>query len=440
MIVALCLVPFAHANAAAVAAGLVGLAVISLLVGWGLDTTAYSMSEADLDAWINDELSAYALTAGSDVGTLFPSSDVSLNSDNQIIVSGSMVSNSIDFFNWLLSDKSISAGGSSVQVYYESANFNGYSLAPVDGSTFAFYANKNTTPIYRRIVTISGYCLAYMSVSLVAGDSSTNHGQLYLISPLDSTPVVTVVDGNGTSKTPPSWFSGLNGSEYQYAYVSPYVPDNTTVDPAIAALPVYDVSGADMIRGVTSEGVSYGCSLTLTPDSAFSVPDSTGLPSNPYISIDLGISPALTSDQAVSAGYTQVADNTINPSLDLDSVSVPDSNTQILEDTNSIVQSQQGILTQVTSIGTGVQGILQAIGSFFAIDGPLIGRFSDWLASAKNFTLGIWHYVVTWVLSLGAGLSWLQTCWSLIPYSMVVPVYACIVICIVLGLWRRFFG
>lgn len=57
-----------------------------------------------------------------------------------------------------------------------------------------------------------------------------------------------------------------------------------------------------------------------------------------------------------------------------------------------------------------------------------------------NFSLsGIWHYVRDWVNSLGAWLSTLFSVWSILPYAIVVPVYACLVILIVLGLYKRFF-
>ena len=56
-----------------------------------------------------------------------------------------------------------------------------------------------------------------------------------------------------------------------------------------------------------------------------------------------------------------------------------------------------------------------------------------------NFSFsGIWHYVVTWVSSLGAWFTTLFTIWSCLPYAMVVPVYATLVVVIVLGVYRRF--
>lgn len=55
-----------------------------------------------------------------------------------------------------------------------------------------------------------------------------------------------------------------------------------------------------------------------------------------------------------------------------------------------------------------------------------------------NFA-GIWHYVVTWVQSLGSWLSTLFAVWAALPYAMVVPVYATAVVVIVLGVYKRFF-
>lgn len=52
---------------------------------------------------------------------------------------------------------------------------------------------------------------------------------------------------------------------------------------------------------------------------------------------------------------------------------------------------------------------------------------------------GIWHYVRTWVQSLGSWMTMMFTVWSNLPYAMVVPVYATAVIVIVLGVYRRFF-
>lgn len=55
-----------------------------------------------------------------------------------------------------------------------------------------------------------------------------------------------------------------------------------------------------------------------------------------------------------------------------------------------------------------------------------------------NFA-GIWHYVREWVASLGAWFSLVFTVWSILPYAIVVPVYATAVVVIVLGVYKRFF-
>lgn len=56
-----------------------------------------------------------------------------------------------------------------------------------------------------------------------------------------------------------------------------------------------------------------------------------------------------------------------------------------------------------------------------------------------NFSLsGIWHYVVSWVGTLGSWFTAMFNMWSCLPYAMVVPVYATLVVVIVLGVYRRF--
>lgn len=57
-----------------------------------------------------------------------------------------------------------------------------------------------------------------------------------------------------------------------------------------------------------------------------------------------------------------------------------------------------------------------------------------------NFNLsGIWHYVVEWVQSISAGAAQIFAVWSYLPYAMVVPIYASIVVVVVLGVYKRFF-
>lgn len=57
-----------------------------------------------------------------------------------------------------------------------------------------------------------------------------------------------------------------------------------------------------------------------------------------------------------------------------------------------------------------------------------------------NFSLsGIWHYVVSWVQSLGAWLSLMFQTWAVLPSAITIPVYATAVIVIVLGVYKRFF-
>lgn len=55
-----------------------------------------------------------------------------------------------------------------------------------------------------------------------------------------------------------------------------------------------------------------------------------------------------------------------------------------------------------------------------------------------NFS-GIWHYVVEWVSSVGSGAAQIFAVWSYLPYALVLPVYASLVVVIVLGVYKRFF-
>lgn len=56
-----------------------------------------------------------------------------------------------------------------------------------------------------------------------------------------------------------------------------------------------------------------------------------------------------------------------------------------------------------------------------------------------NFSFsGIWHYVVSWVQSLGSWFSMVFTVWSNLPYAIVLPVYATAVVVIIIGTLKRF--
>lgn len=50
----------------------------------------------------------------------------------------------------------------------------------------------------------------------------------------------------------------------------------------------------------------------------------------------------------------------------------------------------------------------------------------------------IWHYVRDWVASLSQFFKLISLVWSRLPYPIVLPIYATLVIVIVIGVWRRF--
>lgn len=105
--------------------------------------------------------------------------------------------------------------------------------------------------------------------------------------------------------------------------------------------------------------------------------------------------------------------------------SISDSTTGILANTNTIVSTLESILSTLISYTGSLFDFLMSLPSYLS---SLAGKFA-----------GIWHYVITWVSSLGAWLSMMYGVWNGLPYAMVVPVYASAVIVIVVGMYRRFF-
>lgn len=59
------------------------------------------------------------------------------------------------------------------------------------------------------------------------------------------------------------------------------------------------------------------------------------------------------------------------------------------------------------------------------------------ITNGFNFP-NIWHYVTEWIGVISSYVSTCLTVWSYLPYGLVVPVYASIVLIIVFGLYRKF--
>lgn len=129
--------------------------------------------------------------------------------------------------------------------------------------------------------------------------------------------------------------------------------------------------------------------------------------------------------------------------------------TKLKEVFNTSLETIQDLLG---NIKTGISSAADAIKTAVSTAADTIGRkidsigtkISDWWEewrSSKNdkptsfFGSGfnsIWHYVVEWLSYIGGFLSLVLNVWSVLPYGMVVPVYASVVLILYFGIYRKF--
>lgn len=129
--------------------------------------------------------------------------------------------------------------------------------------------------------------------------------------------------------------------------------------------------------------------------------------------------------------------------------------TKLQEVFNISLESIQELLR---NIKTGISSAAEAIKTAISTAADTIGgkidsigtKISDWWEewrSSKNdkptsfFGSGfnsIWHYVVEWLSYIGGFLSLVLNVWSVLPYGMVVPVYAAVVLVLYFGIYRKF--
>lgn len=120
--------------------------------------------------------------------------------------------------------------------------------------------------------------------------------------------------------------------------------------------------------------------------------------------------------------------------------------------------SLESIQELLSNIKTGISSAAEAIKTAVSTAADTIGRkidsigtkISDWWEewrSSKNdkpssfFGAGfnsIWHYVVEWLSYIGGFISLVLNVWSVLPYGMVVPVYASVVLILYFGIYRKF--
>lgn len=96
------------------------------------------------------------------------------------------------------------------------------------------------------------------------------------------------------------------------------------------------------------------------------------------------------------------------------------------------------ISNAATSVVSGISTAIDSIGD----------KIDDWKEeSTSNLPplpvvptgfANIWHYVVEWLTYIGGFITLILSVWSALPYGLVVPVYACITLILVFGVYRRF--
>lgn len=120
--------------------------------------------------------------------------------------------------------------------------------------------------------------------------------------------------------------------------------------------------------------------------------------------------------------------------------------------------SLEAIQELLSNIKAGISSAAEAVKTAIATAADTIGgkidsigtKISDWWEewrSSKNDKpsslfdgsfLSIWHYVVEWLSYIGGFISLVLNVWSVLPYGMVVPVYACLVLVLYFGIYRKF--
>lgn len=203
---------------------------------------------------------------------------------------------------------------------------------------------------------------------------------------------------------------------------------------------VYDSGRYGMI-GVSGTGSSAKLAVTMC-DADFGIAPSSASSESLSLSGSLNSSIAVDSSQDVYIStpdltYTDSAtassqilqsvinNNTITSSSSVDLSDLIDTQAQILTNTTAISGSLSQTLAAVQAIASDIVSFISSLPSYLSQFG---GKFAS-----------IWYYVVNWVTSLSPFFVLISGVWSHLPAAMVLPVYASAVICVVLGMYKRFF-
>lgn len=400
--VALCfcfvLTPPAHAIAITMTTVGIGALVASFLAAVGIDLTFAGYDSSTGSQALEDLLVDYVVGhLGTTLDTWFGNGVIWSN--GLLRLAPALASKFEDFVDWFQSEYSVTDNASDVEIFSSIGSLGDIPLysslvirSNVDASN-----SGNLRVVYEPVDGVFFGLALYNdvpSVCIYTLDSSISTYTIhrYFSNGYDSPQQVSLNGPTSLSGTDFSvywWYNNWNG--YYWADTSDTLYSKCLQRSGVYA-PFYGISSSDLVLPtslVVDTGVIY-------------VPDTGGMTEDEELVIDV-VYPGLSA-------------------MDWDLASQ-----QIMS------QALTGDLTASAAIEDAeVAEIVQTVDPLPNLLGINLPSFSFSLS-------GIWHYVRTWVSSLGSFMTSLFTVWNGLPYAMVVPVYATAVITIVVGLYRRFF-
>lgn len=361
-----------------------------------------SSGQMTIDDWVSNVLDVSSSSAPPSYGT----------AKTVFTLSAKTVQWFDAFATWLL-DSKLGGTVSDSGHYHTSGNFSNSTIAENTSissdnlltSSFKLYASSSTFDLYARS-TVSG------SYIVLVGNANGNYPViLNRTSYNNSVAFINIYNKNGTLNSGvggsiSSAISTSSGNLYYYSYVSRSsdysgVPVFSSVKLAAEAIDTFVISNNYKIQ--------------LTPQDKYNqrVKDGDGQviePGDVYV-------PNPAADDYIPKPITGTLD-------------IPYSETQ-----NGLLDKIKDLINEKSLINMPV---LER--EMEAPTDPIYSPLLPFELPSFNFNLsGIWHYVVEWVQSISAGAAQIFAVWSYLPYAMVVPIYASIVVVVVLGVYKRFF-
>lgn len=335
------------------------------------------------------------------------------------------------FWNWLLSgpaemtkvdnqyyEWTVNQSGVVDPIYVLSYSPFGADLPNCDGMTYQ-QMYENGRPFLRS----SGYgdfsafrqSTDPTKMSYLVANGSSGSVRFYAFGPKDTYSSVYynfIFGGNYRAPSVISQGSELtyNGHVYRYGFMertditNVFVPIYPTIDDAISVLDSYLYDGVG------------GSSLSVQPYIGDETPQNVYIPDNE----DVNYAPLPASIPL---------DISWDDSLYGDGQTLTDAQSEAIAGASDLVISDTGTLELADTASPPAPSPNEVYIPLLPVELP-----------SFNFSLsGIWHYVVSWVQSLGAWLSLMFQTWAVLPSAITIPVYATAVIVIVLGVYKRFF-